>query len=192
VEDITPLAVAAAAGDRAALERLVTVSYADVRRLCAALVDEASADDLTQETFSRIMRALGGFRGEAKARTWLLAIARNVCTDELRTRVRQRRRDRGLIEQAAVAPVSTDPRERLEIIDLVFRLEPERREAFVLTQLLALSYDEAAAICDCPRGTIHSRVARARDDLIRWSHAQLQAPPSTEPKRDAHLRGCSD
>jgi RNA polymerase sigma-70 factor (ECF subfamily) len=166
VEDITPLALAAAGGDQVALERMIAASYSDVRRLCAVLVDDPSADDLAQETFSQALRALRRFRGEASARTWLLSIARNVCADELRTRVRRRRRDHQLIQEAAVAPQTADQSERHEIIDLISRLEPARREAFVLTQLLQLSYDEAASICGCPRGTIHSRVARARDDLI--------------------------
>jgi RNA polymerase sigma-70 factor (ECF subfamily) len=45
-------------------------------------------------------------------------------------------------------------------------LDPDRREAFVLTQLIGLSYAEAADVCGCPVGTIRSRVARARDDLV--------------------------
>ena len=45
-------------------------------------------------------------------------------------------------------------------------LEPDRRTAFVLTQVLGLSYAEAAEVCGCPVGTIRSRVARARDDFI--------------------------
>ena len=49
---------------------------------------------------------------------------------------------------------------------LVAALEPDRRAAFVLTQILGCSYAEAAAICDCPVGTIRSRVARAREDLV--------------------------
>jgi RNA polymerase sigma-70 factor (ECF subfamily) len=44
-------------------------------------------------------------------------------------------------------------------------LEPDRRAAFVLTQLLGCSYAEAAAVCGCPVGAIRSRVARAREDL---------------------------
>jgi RNA polymerase sigma-70 factor, ECF subfamily len=46
------------------------------------------------------------------------------------------------------------------------RALPERREAFVLTQVAGLSYAEAAEICGCPVGTIRSRVARAREDLV--------------------------
>ncbi len=52
------------------------------------------------------------------------------------------------------------------IDDLVRALHPDRRDAFVLTQLVGLSYDEAAAALDCPVGTIRSRVARARADLL--------------------------
>ncbi|MGH9034928.1 MAG: sigma factor-like helix-turn-helix DNA-binding protein, partial [Acidimicrobiia bacterium] len=49
---------------------------------------------------------------------------------------------------------------------LLAGLDPDRRQAFVLTQVLGLSYGETAAVCDCPVGTIRSRVARARADLI--------------------------
>ncbi|WP_255622142.1 sigma factor-like helix-turn-helix DNA-binding protein [Pseudonocardia sp. DSM 110487] len=45
-------------------------------------------------------------------------------------------------------------------------LDPERRTAFVLTQVLDLSYAEAAEVCGCPVGTIRSRVSRAREDLV--------------------------
>ena len=57
--------------------------------------------------------------------------------------------------------------------DLLGRLDPERREAFVLTQLLEFSYVEAAELCGCPVGTIRSRVARARAELV----AHLEAAP---------------
>jgi RNA polymerase sigma-70 factor (ECF subfamily) len=55
---------------------------------------------------------------------------------------------------------------RIAVAPLLAGLEPSRREAFVLTQMVGCSYAEAAAICDCPVGTIRSRVARAREDLI--------------------------
>jgi RNA polymerase sigma-70 factor (ECF subfamily) len=55
---------------------------------------------------------------------------------------------------------------------LLAELDPDRRLAFVLTQVLGLSYLEVAEICDCPVGTIRSRVARARDDLIAHLAAQ--------------------
>ena len=50
--------------------------------------------------------------------------------------------------------------------DLLRALPADRREAFVATQVLGLSYAEAAEVCGCPVGTIRSRVARAREDLV--------------------------
>jgi RNA polymerase sigma-70 factor (ECF subfamily) len=52
------------------------------------------------------------------------------------------------------------------VADLLARLSSDRREAFVLTQLLGLPYAEAAEVAGCPVGTIRSRVARARADLV--------------------------
>ena len=85
----------------------------------------------------------------------------HVCLTEIRSRTRRRRLLRRL------DPPTTIP-SHAAAIDLwqsITALPPERREAFVLTQLLGFSYDETAAICDCAIGTIRSRVARARTDL---------------------------
>ena len=57
--------------------------------------------------------------------------------------------------------------EAVLLAQLVAALDPDRHEAFVLTQVLDLSYAEAAQVCGCPVGTIRSRVARAREDLVR-------------------------
>ena len=54
----------------------------------------------------------------------------------------------------------------IEVRMLLDGLESDRRDALVLTQVLGLSYAEAAEVCGCPTGTIRSRVARAREDLI--------------------------
>jgi RNA polymerase sigma-70 factor (ECF subfamily) len=62
--------------------------------------------------------------------------------------------------------VQADTSGRVDLDALIAALQPERREAFVLTQLLGMSYDEAADVVGCPIGTIRSRVARARADLI--------------------------
>jgi RNA polymerase sigma-70 factor (ECF subfamily) len=167
VDALTRLALAARRGNRSALDRLVESSYDQVWRLCSRLVDEQGADDLTQDTFIRAVRALPGFRGDASARTWLLTIARNACMDELRARSRRRQRDASLMPGGAGREsVAIDAGHALAVTDLLTRLAPERREAFVLTQMLGLSYQEAADICACPLGTIRSRVARARADLV--------------------------
>ena len=82
---MTRLALQARRGDEAALTGFVQRTQADVWRLAAHLVDRASADDLTQETYLRAVPALGRYRADAPARTWLLAIARRACADELRS-----------------------------------------------------------------------------------------------------------
>jgi RNA polymerase sigma-70 factor (ECF subfamily) len=162
----TDLALRARTGDPAAREALVRATQAEVWRFTAALVDPGSADDLTQETYLRAFRAIGGFEGRASVRTWLLGIARRTCADHLRVVVRGRRLDARLAAQAWTDVPHPDPAHRLGAADLLRRLSPERRTAFVLTQVMGLSYAEAAEIEDVPVGTIRSRVARARDELV--------------------------
>ena len=71
VDSLTRLAWRAGAGDAWALEALVESAYEPVWRLCAALVGGQSADDLSQETFFQVVRALPSFRGESSALTWI-------------------------------------------------------------------------------------------------------------------------
>lgn len=162
MDELTALAFAAQGGDRAALEQLVQRTQADVWRMSAYLVDRDSADDLTQDTFARAIGALHRFRGEAEVRVWLLAITRRVCADAIRSRVRRRNLFARLPRPDAGEPPAGG---RSELDLILAGLDPDRRAAFVLTQVLGLSYVEAAEVCGCPIGTIRSRVARARDDL---------------------------
>jgi RNA polymerase sigma-70 factor, ECF subfamily len=106
------------------------------------------------------------FRGESSARTWMLAITRRACIDELRVRRRRRARDRRVAGQAVEEPMVPDVSGEVIMRELLAHLEPDQRVAFALTQLLRCSYEEAASICDCPAGTIRSRVARAREKLM--------------------------
>jgi RNA polymerase sigma-70 factor (ECF subfamily) len=163
MDDLTRLAMAARAGDRVALEAFVRRAQPDVWRLCAHLTSWRDADDLTQDVFVRAIDALRSFRAESSARTWLLAIARNACADHLRRTVR-RRKLAGRIEERERS--LADPTGAVALDQLLDALDPDRRIAFVLTQLLGLSYEEAADVCRCPVGTIRSRVSRARADLV--------------------------
>ena len=54
----------------------------------------------------------------------------------------------------------------MELEDGLSRLDEDKRVALVLTQVIGLSYVEAAEVCECAVGTIRSRVARARDELL--------------------------
>lgn len=163
MDDVTRLALAARDGDRVAFAGFVRQTQSDVWRLCAHLVDHVSADDLTQETYLRAVTAIGRYRGDATARTWLLSIARRVCADAIRTRTRRRRAlwRRGTDDEGVPPPAGA-----VELEAILAGLSTDRRTAFVLTQVLGLSYEEAAVAAGCPVGTIRSRVARARADLL--------------------------
>ncbi|MFC4145674.1 sigma-70 family RNA polymerase sigma factor [Micromonospora mangrovi] len=165
-ETATRWALAARDGDPVAQAAFVRATQAEVWRFAAALVDPDSADDLTQDTYLRAFRALPSFEGRSSARTWLLGIARRACADHLRTVVRRRRLDERLAAHAWTDRPHPDPAGHLGAADLVRRLPAERRAAFVLTQLLGLSYAETAEVEGVPVGTIRSRVARARCELV--------------------------
>ncbi len=169
VDELTRTALAARDGDPAALGQFVRESQADVWRLTAHLVDRGSADDLTQEVYERVIKSLPAFRGDSSARTWLMAIARRTCIDTLRRRTRMRTREARLRALAVDGAAEIDAHE-LELRELLAPLDPDRRAAFVLTQLLGYGYAEAAEVCECPVGTIRSRVARARAELLEvWN-----------------------
>jgi RNA polymerase sigma-70 factor, ECF subfamily len=174
--ELDDAARAAALGDRTALARFVEGTQAEVHRLCAFLVSPQEAADLAQDTYLRAIGSLPGFRGEAPARLWLLSIARRTCADHLRTRYRRR----GIEERIPAAPdrvPAADP----ALWALLGELDPDQRAAFVLTQLLGLSYAEAAAAADCPIGTIRSRVARARATLVVLLRTADDGAPASSP-----------
>ena len=164
MDELAGWAQAAREGDPVAVAALVRATQSDVRRLCAALVDADSADDLAQETYLRALGALPSYEARAPFRPWLLSIARRTCADALRRRVRRRRLLVRL--RSEVSEVAPDRTGTVLGADLLSRLHEDRRAAFALTQVLGLSYAEAAEVCDVPVGTIRSRVARARADLV--------------------------
>jgi RNA polymerase sigma-70 factor (ECF subfamily) len=166
---LTDLLLAARDGDRSALAAFIRSTQPDVWRMASHLVAPGEADDVTQETFLRVWRALPTFRGESSARTWLLTIARRTCADAVRAGGRWRRLVAVL--GPATGPVSGEHEEAFALTDLVNRLAPDPRAAFVLTQVVGCSYEEAAAICAVPVGTVRSRVARARATLVAAAEA---------------------
>jgi RNA polymerase sigma-70 factor (ECF subfamily) len=148
-------------------ETIVATLQRDVWLLCRHLTDRESADDLTQETFLRVYSALPNFRGDSSVKTWVLSIAQRACADEVRSLTRERKRQHRAREQLVTAATQLpDIGEGITLWSLVDRLDIDRRAAFVLTQVFGLSYEETAKICDCPIGTVRSRVARARTDLL--------------------------
>ncbi|MGH8792593.1 MAG: sigma-70 family RNA polymerase sigma factor [Stackebrandtia sp.] len=168
-DEVTRLALAARDADPVSVAAFVRATQAEVWRLCAGLVDPGSADDLAQETYLRALKALPRFEGRSSARTWLLGIARRTCADHIRSLVRRRRLGERVADSDSTA---SDAAGTLAVKDLLARLSEERRSAFVLTQVIGLTYDEAAVVENVPVGTIRSRVARARGELIEaWRQA---------------------
>ena len=167
-EAVTELALSAARGNPRALEAFIKATQQDVWRFVTYLSDAGSADDLTQETFLRAIGAIERFSGRSSAKTWLLAIARRVVADHVR-HIQSRPRTAPGADPERVLKSDRSARgfeDLVEVTTMIAGLNPEQREALLLTQLLGLPYAEAAAVCGCPVGTIRSRVARARDALL--------------------------
>ncbi|MBX9392557.1 sigma-70 family RNA polymerase sigma factor [Streptomyces sp. TRM72054] len=170
-DSITAWALAARAGDPDAVDRFVRALHRDVLRYVAHLcADPQAVDDLAQDTFLRALGSLHRFEGRSSARAWLLSIARRAVIDSYRyAATRPRLSD---VPDWRLAVELAQPRDLpgfddgIALLDLLAALPEERREAFVLTQLLGLPYAEAAALSDCPIGTVRSRVNRARATLI--------------------------
>ena len=167
MDELTRLALKARDGDRTAFAAFVRRSQSEVWRFVASLVGSTDADDVTQDAYVRAWRSIARYRGDASARTWMFVIARRACADSLRSRTRRSRLARRLEDAATTGSIiGPDPSGGHALEALVEQLSGERREAFVLTQLFGLSYEESAAVCGVPVGTIRSRIARARGDLI--------------------------
>ena len=161
-DPLRPIVEAALEGDGVALGELVRLTQPAVWQVCVALGSPGEVDDLVQDTYVRAFGGLARYRGDAPVRVWLLAIARRVCADHVRRRQRRRR----LLDRVGRHPADHAVPAPEVLDDLLGALAADRREAFVLTQLVGLSYEEAAAVAGCPIGTIRSRVARARADLM--------------------------
>jgi RNA polymerase sigma-70 factor, ECF subfamily len=189
MDELTRLAVQARRGEPSVMASFIRATQREVYSLCAYLVDEDTADDLAQETYLRVFRALPDFRKESSARTWLLSITRRVCMDELRRRIRRRRRETLVSEFNTEfntdRPMPAADDDQGEIRELLSQLPEDRRSAFVLTQILGLSYADAGDICQCAAGTIGSRVARARGELIQALERGAPRRTEREVRRDA-------
>ena len=162
MDELSGLLIRARDGDESALAEFVGAMHSPIRRFCAHLVGPEDADDATQETFLAAWKALPAFRGDASARTWLFVIARRSADRVVKRRLRWLELADGM---SGPAPES-HPETASELDELLSGLAPDRRIALVLTQIIGLSYAEAAVVCECPIGTIRSRVARAREELL--------------------------
>jgi RNA polymerase sigma-70 factor (ECF subfamily) len=141
-----------------------------LRRFCYSLTGEgADADDLLQATVEKLL--LKGIPEDAHVAKWSYRVCKNVWIDELRSReVRQRQPVAVAAEPEAPSSESVAAGERE--LDGVFaaldRLPDEQRLALTLVAIEGKSYAEAAEVLDVPVGTIMSRIARARKQLLQY------------------------
>ena len=167
-------------GDKRAFELLVMKYERKLGRLLSRMVrDAAEIDDITQESFIKAYRALPQFRGESAFYTWLYRIAVNTAKNYLMAK--------GKREVAASDMVDDDGEGMEDVLtphdiatpdaelqtkqiakavnETVDALPEELRTAITLREIEGLSYEEIAAMMDCPIGTVRSRIFRAREAI---------------------------
>ncbi len=146
------------------------------------------ADDLVQETLTRALRYHDRYTEGTQLKAWLFTIMRNTHYTDVKKRTRERPGIADCVSSAVtVAPTHDIVIAHKEVIRAIDRLPLQYRETLVLVAVLGESYETAAALCNCPMGTIKSRINRARrmilDDLnLTQSEAAeiVQRTPETQ------------
>lgn len=152
---------------RSEFEAQISASLPDLWRYAWSLTrDSDAADDLVQDCLERALRKRALFHRGSSLRPWLTKIMLNIFRSQWR---RDRARVSLPMDEAGEMPDPVaGPEERLELAAVWRNLEsvpPEQREALMAVVVGGLSYDEAALALDIPRGTLMSRIARARAKL---------------------------
>jgi RNA polymerase sigma-70 factor (ECF subfamily) len=172
-------------GDRSAFSELVRRYQSRVYSLCFRwLRDPAKAEEVAQDVFIALYKSLADFRGESKLSTWIFRVATNHCKNRLVYGSR-RREDRhesidapvggdedGPVKQYAIdAPGPDASINRAEASKLLQAaldaLDEDQREIVLLRDVDDLSYEEIAELLQLPKGTVKSRLHRARAELAR-------------------------
>jgi len=166
-------------GDKSAFDLLVRKYQHRIAKLVSRFVsDRSEVEDVTQEAFIKAYRAIGGFRGDSAFYTWLYRIAINTAKNYLVSQGRRPPTTDVEAEEAELTDAGVSLRETLtperhmlaaEIAQTVERamanLPDDLRTAIVLREIDGLSYEEIAAVMECPIGTVRSRIFRAREAI---------------------------
>jgi len=180
------------AGDQTAWEQIVRQNWRKVFNVAYKFVGKHDeAEDLTQDIFLKIFKALGTFDRRANFQTWIISISRNLCIDHYRS-VRKERQtiardvdstdlqpvtpERGPYAQAEHHDLRAQLRQALETLPLTLRT------AVVLRDLQELSYQEIADRLGLPEGTVKSRINRGRIELAHQLR-RLQENQPVRPRR---------
>jgi RNA polymerase sigma-70 factor, ECF subfamily len=126
------------------------------------------ADDLVQDTIVRALGAAQQFRVGTNLKGWMFTILRNLHYNEVRkNRIQTQSLDDPLAYEPAVLPSQIASLEFGDFRRAFWQLADDRREVLILVGASGLSYEEAAKVCNCPKGTVKSRVSRARRELLQ-------------------------
>ena len=165
------------AGDQSAWEQIVRQNWRKVFNVAYKFVGRhEEAEDLTQDIFLKIFKALGTFDRRANFQTWIVSISRNLCIDHYRSVRKERQTIAREVDTGDLQPASPDrtPYAAAEHKDLRAMLREALqvlpatlRTAVVLRDLQELSYQEIAEKLDLPEGTVKSRINRGRIELAR-------------------------
>jgi RNA polymerase sigma-70 factor (ECF subfamily) len=158
---------------REAFELLLERYQDKVFRLaCGLLRNESQAEDMTQDVFLKIWKALPSYHGAASLSTWIYTIARNTCFTELKRRrptLSLDEPDLGEILEKEPGLHVTSPAEGTEMdVDTMLAELPEKyRRVITLFYLEQKSYEEVGAMLGIPMGTVKTFLHRAKKELLR-------------------------
>jgi RNA polymerase sigma-70 factor (ECF subfamily) len=177
--DVETLVDQCLSGDDAAWEQLVRENTRRVYGLCYRFTGrDSEAQDLTQDVFLRVYRALGSFRAsEGAFTTWLTRLTRNLLIDHYRRTRNERITDSieeqlPRVEEGSVAVARPDSalagQEASQLLQgALNKLSPELRETIIMRDLQEMEYREIATVLEIPEGTVKSRLNRGRAELAR-------------------------
>lgn len=166
-------------GKMAAFELLVNRYQQKVANVISKFVkDRHEIQDVAQEVFIKVFRALPKFRGDSSFYTWIYRIAVNTSKNHLVAKSRRIQNTQVEFEDAE-SFISNEDFRNLDTPDAVYsrgeleqtmskaiaQLPDDLKQAIVLREVEGLSYDEIALKMDCPIGTVRSRIFRARDAI---------------------------
>jgi RNA polymerase sigma-70 factor (ECF subfamily) len=181
-------------GDQTAWEAIVRQHWRKVFNVAYKFVGRHDeAEDLTQDIFLKIFKALHTFDRRANFQTWLISISRNLCIDHYRSVRKERETLAREVDASNLMPVSRErsPHGHVEQADLrrqiqeaLAQLPATLREAVVKRDLQEFSYQEIAEQLKLPEGTVKSRINRGRLELARQlRRIQSRAPAPPPPRR---------
>ncbi len=147
----------------------------NLRAFALSLTQSAHhSDDLVQDTLVKALSNLDKFQMGTNLRAWLFTILRNSFYNDIRYKKYHQTASLDEVDPCYLELRATQEKyiEFQDVLKGLSRLVPEQREAVVLIAAEGLSYEEAAAVCNCPVGTVKSRLSRARQRIEEYANGE--------------------